>query len=213
MRVLVVAFLLCLGGAHERPAQLPAFTILRSETTKQHVAIQPKDEHHRVYFPLRIENCAGKMAFARIRSKVDKSDQETTSSVQFPVRGNNELWRVHLRAPRYDAPASVYQIEVGVVDWAQLDVEVVRGSAAWQVRRDGPAVSFLTELPNPGGDPLPVSIPLISRTATVEGGEVRIQAVVYHAAIIPGTPLKVGLDQSGQGAQTIHGSGAVQVKE
>lgn len=88
----------------------PKFIFVKSTTTKKHIAVQPRDDYHRVYYALRVENCAGKTAFAQVRCRPSKGETETLQSVTLDIKANNELWRVYIRAPKHANVSATYQV-------------------------------------------------------------------------------------------------------
>lgn len=190
--------------------EAPQFTFLKSEVTGKHVAIQPKEEHHRVYFPLQVEHAAKRTAFARVRCKPDGDDAETVQTVYFKVTAAKELWRVYLRAPRHEDKAATYQAEVGYVDGQRADPDVVCGTCAWRVLREGGQVHFVTEVRRADGAVEPVGLPVLVRVAVLIGGAVEFRTEARYAR----TPvLTVGLDRGAGGSASVNGSGAVRVRE
>jgi hypothetical protein len=190
--------------------QEPTFTFIKSESTGKHISIQPKEEHHRIYFPLRVTGTTGRTAFARVRCKPATGDVENLQTVNFKIAGNNELWRVYLRAPRHETETATYQVEVGVVDTGKVDPEVVLGAFAWQVQRAPGEVRFVTEVPNPAGGTVPVTIPIVTRVALAVGGEVRIEMKKSYS--LP-PKLIIGLDQGMTSTTPVQGGGAVRIFE
>jgi hypothetical protein len=187
----------------------PKFTFLKSETTEKHIAIQPKDEHHRIYFPLQIENANGKTVFARVRCKTQDGEPEHVQSVSFSSENNKEIWRVYLRAPQYKKETATYQIEVGAVDFDQIDPEQVSAAFGWQVQRHGGRVNFASVIKNADLE-TPVVIPITVRKAVVVGGEVRI----VSEKMLPDPPkLIFGLDNKDSANHSVDGSGAIRISK
>lgn len=189
----------------------PSFTFVESRLTGKHIAVQPKEEHHRIYFPLRIKECAGKMVFARVRC-LPSDGTVSVSTVHFEIRKDNELWQVYLRAPRHPDRNATYQVEIGYTDPSKLEEYQVLNSYAWHVRRDGKGPQFVTEDILSNGERRPVTLPLVVREAVLVGGKFTIILKTMMAGHYSDPNFKFGLDDSGR-AISYDGSGAEKVAD
>jgi hypothetical protein len=206
----LVSISITLGVMTAAIAADPKFSFVESETTKKHIAVQPKDEHHRVYFPLRVENAKGKAVFARVRCQPEGDKNESVQTVRFDATTDNDLWRVYLRAPRHEDKTATYQVEVGEYNTSNLDPESVRASYTWQVVRSPGKVDFVTNVTGPDGKTRPVmSLPIIHRAAVISGGSVKI---VFETVNTGNPDLKFGLDGTAGKDVKVDGSGAFLVK-
>lgn len=172
-------------------------SFVKSTRTGLHVAIQPKQEHHRIYFPIRIKGGAGATMFARIRAQTDDGTL-VSQDVVFKVTADEELWQVFLRTPRFPDLTARYQVEVGRFDRGQVDEYEVLSAFAWKLDRSASSPQF---------SPTPTNV--IVRKPVCEGGVVRI--VLETRTFEPG--LEFGLDSSEVAAASVNGSGAVRVME
>jgi hypothetical protein len=205
-----IAFLLVSSWTASASAE-PKVTFVRSETTKKHIAVQPKEEHHRIYFPLRIEGAAGKTAYAQVRCQ-PKTGPETVQTVRFEVAGKSELWTVYLRAPRHDTQHATYQVEVGIYDSRELDPKQTLGQFGWIVGRSGGKASFITSQKQDGRD-VAVSLPIPRRVAKVVGEKIEIVTVPTYGAGPEPEGVIFGLDNSLGAGIIVTGSGASRVSE
>src|SRR5687767_14496052 len=109
-----------LSACFNAPDDERKITFSGSETTGLHVALHQRDEHCRVYFPLRVRNMKDKTVYAQIRCEMSDKDSKTIHSsvnrIMFKPISDDETWKVFLRTPQPSREQAMYQIEVGEYD-------------------------------------------------------------------------------------------------
>ena len=171
----------------------PSFAFVKCETTNQHIAIQPKDDHYVVHFHCRIRNAINKPIVARVRCS--QGTVEHVVSAKMTPASNNDLWSVYLRVPKYsDANsqnAATYQIELGDEDSSRVDPLLVSTSFGFRINRNQASETVADR--NQNGDPY--GMPIAVRRAQLEGGVIRIVAETRRGST-PYSSLDFGITSS-----------------
>lgn len=159
------------------------FTFTLCETTRKHIAIQPRGDYDRIHFVVRIQNLKGKRAFARVRCEplADAEKRVSLTTQIINIESNNDLWSLYLRVPRFEKTIATYQVEIGEFLSQEVNDFDVQTSFAWQSHPQS-RPRYFHNLPDGGVVSMEyeIKIPVVTKEGTVI---VRYGAAVPTAAV------------------------------
>lgn len=135
------------------------------------IELQPRTDHHRIHFRLRVNGLEGKTAFAKIKiARPDTNDSMSEAVQLFSITEPSEVWSIFLRVPRFQSADATYTLYFGRHDITAVDEYQAKSGFRWIIKRDPSGqASIVTQ---EDGHPLPVQLAV--RTAVQIGGEIRI---------------------------------------
>ncbi|QDV34519.1 hypothetical protein [Tautonia plasticadhaerens] len=157
--------------------EYPEIQFVQSSQTGLHVALQPFDDHYRIYFLAQVGDWAGRQVFARIRCEAGPGQpgggHEWATSTIVEVETDDDVWAFSFRVPKFRQWDAAYQVEVGPYRPYEVnDLDVQGGKVfAWEVARDQAGDADIRDT-RPDGSR--ISLPTWTKVPIIEGGQVRV---------------------------------------
>jgi len=184
--------LCCVLPAGVAFAQNATLSFIKSPTTGKHVALQPRDDHHRIQALVRVKGGGGQLFEAELACL--SHGRFTSDMVKFYVLKSDQTWAIFLRTPKRPNESAQYTIEVRPAS----DAGGKRLVYAWKIERMPDGTANIVKPPNGQTSQIPyvVSTPIPGRKAD---GTIEWKIVSETKTILVTVPeeFDFGVDQQG----------------
>jgi hypothetical protein len=170
-------FMLCLLLPGQEPPK-PELYFKPCPTTDKHISIQHlSDNTSVVHCHVRFTEMASKRAFVRLRTVTTPESERSVSHAELKevsIESRDETWRFFLKAARFpNATDAIYQLEIGELDYSNVDEYQVKNTFAWKYK-DGAIVTGTKEKP--------MYLAVQHRRIVQENGEFKLR-MVYETGV------------------------------